>query len=62
MVAIEDSPNGMRSAKGAGMAVVAIPNPSSGSDDAVLATADVVLGSVAELTPDVVEQAAAQRR
>jgi HAD superfamily hydrolase (TIGR01509 family) len=62
MVAIEDSPNGMRSAKGAGMAVVAIPNPSSGSDDTVLATADVVLDSVAELTPEVVEQAAAQRR
>jgi HAD superfamily hydrolase (TIGR01509 family) len=62
MVAIEDSPNGVRAAKAAGMAVVAIPNPSSGSDEAVLATADVVLGSVVELTPEVVERASARTR
>jgi HAD superfamily hydrolase (TIGR01509 family) len=52
--AIEDSHSGIRSAKAAGMRVVAIPNPSFPPDDEALAQADVVLSSLAELTPDAV--------
>jgi HAD superfamily hydrolase (TIGR01509 family) len=48
--AIEDSHGGIRSAKAAGMRVVAIPNPSYPPDDEALAQADVVLGSLSELT------------
>lgn len=47
--AIEDSHNGIRSAKAAGMRVVAVPNPHFPPDDAAMAAADVVLGSIAEL-------------
>ena len=53
--AIEDSHNGIRSAKAAGMRVIAIPNPSYPPDPAALAEADVVLASIRELTPEVVE-------
>ena len=53
--AVEDSRNGIRSAKAAGMRVVAIPNPRFPPGDDALADADVLLGSIAELTPDVVE-------
>lgn len=53
-VAVEDSHNGIRSAKAARMAVVAIPNPSYPPDAASLAEADLVLASVEELTPEVV--------
>jgi HAD superfamily hydrolase (TIGR01509 family) len=53
-VAIEDSSNGLRSAAAAGTAVVAIPNREFPPDPDALALADVVLGSVEELTPDVV--------
>jgi HAD superfamily hydrolase (TIGR01509 family) len=49
-VAVEDSHNGIRSAKAAGMRCVAIPNPEFPPGDAV-AEADVVLYSIAELTP-----------
>jgi HAD superfamily hydrolase (TIGR01509 family) len=49
-VAIEDSHNGIRSAKAAGMACVAIPNPRFPPGDAV-EEADAVLGSLSELTP-----------
>jgi len=52
--AVEDSHGGIRSAKAAGMRVIAIPNPSYPPDEASLAQADVVLRSLAELTPDVV--------
>ena len=54
-VAIEDSHAGIRSAKAAGMRVVAIPNPSYPPDDAALAEADVVLESISELTPESIE-------
>ena len=50
-VAVEDSRNGLRSAKAAGMRVVAIPNPGYPPDAAALAEADVVLRSIAELAP-----------
>jgi HAD superfamily hydrolase (TIGR01509 family) len=52
--AIEDSHNGIRSAKAAGMRVVAIPNPHFPPGDAV-AEADVVVGSVADLTTTIIE-------
>jgi HAD superfamily hydrolase (TIGR01509 family) len=53
--AIEDSHNGIRSAKSAGMRVVAIPNSHFPPDPDALALADVVLGSLAELTPAAVD-------
>jgi HAD superfamily hydrolase (TIGR01509 family) len=53
-VAIEDSGNGIRAAHTAGMRVVAIPNPDFPPGDDALAQADVILGSIAELTPAVV--------
>jgi HAD superfamily hydrolase (TIGR01509 family) len=49
--AIEDSHNGIRSAKAAGMRVVAIPNLSYPPDEEALAAADVILSSLNELTP-----------
>jgi HAD superfamily hydrolase (TIGR01509 family) len=49
--AVEDSSNGIRSAKAAGMRVIAIPNPHFPPDDGSLELADVVLGSLAELSP-----------
>jgi HAD superfamily hydrolase (TIGR01509 family) len=55
--AIEDSQSGIRSAKAAGMAVVAIPNPSFPPGDDALAEADVVLESLADLDPAVLDAA-----
>ncbi|HVH52042.1 MAG TPA: HAD family phosphatase, partial [Gaiellaceae bacterium] len=52
--AIEDSHGGIRSAKAAGMRVLAIPNSSYPPDDEALAQADVVLGSLSELTAEAV--------
>ena len=50
--AVEDSHNGIRSAKAAGMRCVAIPNAHFPPGDAV-AEADAVVRSLAELTPQV---------
>ena len=47
--AVEDSHNGIRSAKAARMRVVAVPNPHFPPDEEAMAAADVVLGSIAEL-------------
>lgn len=47
--AVEDSHNGIRSAKAARMRVVAVPNPHFPPDDEAISSADVVLGSIAEL-------------
>lgn len=47
--AVEDSHNGIRSARAAGMRVVAVPNPHFPPDDEATALADVVLDSVADL-------------
>jgi HAD superfamily hydrolase (TIGR01509 family) len=52
--AIEDSHNGIRSARAAGMRVVAIPNKVFPPDTDALALADVVLDSLDELTPEAV--------
>jgi HAD superfamily hydrolase (TIGR01509 family) len=54
--AVEDSHNGIRSAKAAGMWVVALPNPSYPPDDAALAKADVVLATIRELRPEVLAE------
>ena len=51
-VAVEDSHNGIRSAKAAGMRVVAVPNPSYPPDDQALAEAELVVASIDELMPD----------
>jgi sugar-phosphatase len=48
-VAIEDSPNGVLSAKGAGMVCVAVPEPGT-EHDARMAEADLVLPSLAVLS------------
>jgi HAD superfamily hydrolase (TIGR01509 family) len=50
--AVEDSENGIRAAKAAGMHVVAIPNRRYPPSDGVLAGADVVLESIARLDAD----------
>jgi len=53
--AIEDSTNGIRAAVAAGMATIAIPNHAFPPPDDVLAQAHVVLPSLRELTPELVE-------
>ena len=60
VVAIEDSASGISSAKAAGMRVIAIPNPHFPPPDDVLAKADLVLDSIAGLTPDAVESASSR--
>jgi len=52
--AVEDSHNGIRSAKAAGMRVIAIPNQHYPPGEEALALADVTLSSLAELTPSIV--------
>jgi HAD superfamily hydrolase (TIGR01509 family) len=51
--AVEDSHAGIRSAKGAGMRVVAIPNASYPPDEEALTLADAIVRSLDELTIDV---------
>jgi HAD superfamily hydrolase (TIGR01509 family) len=53
--AVEDSHNGVLAAKAAGMRVLAIPNRHFPPGEEALDQADVVLDSLAELTPEVVE-------
>jgi HAD superfamily hydrolase (TIGR01509 family) len=50
--AIEDSENGIRAAKAAGMRVVAIPNRHFPPGEDALTQADVILRSLEELTPE----------
>jgi HAD superfamily hydrolase (TIGR01509 family) len=52
--ATEDSSNGLRSARAAGMAVIAVPNRDFPPDPDALELADVVLDSLKELTPEVI--------
>jgi len=54
--AVEDSRNGILSARAAGMRVVAIPNPRFPPGEEALATADVLIPSINELTPETVER------
>jgi HAD superfamily hydrolase (TIGR01509 family) len=60
--AVEDSHNGLRAAKAAGMRVIAIPSPTYPPEAAAVALADVVLRSIAELTVAVVDPEAVQGR
>jgi beta-phosphoglucomutase-like phosphatase (HAD superfamily) len=53
--AIEDSEPGLRSAKAAGLRVIAVPNVHFPPHEEALALADVVLPTIGELTTDVVE-------
>jgi HAD superfamily hydrolase (TIGR01509 family) len=53
--AVEDSNNGILAAKAAGMRVLAIPNRHFPPGEDALVQADVVLDSLAELTPEAVE-------
>ena len=59
--AVEDSANGLRAAAAAAMLVIAVPNREFPPGDDALALADVVVESVGELTPDVIEDAALKR-
>jgi beta-phosphoglucomutase-like phosphatase (HAD superfamily) len=52
--AIEDSTNGLRSARAAGMGLIAVPNRDFPPDPDALELADVVLDSLTELTPEVI--------
>ncbi len=52
--AVEDSSNGLRAAAAAGLAVVAVPNPVFPPAPDALSLADVVLGTVGELSGDIV--------
>jgi HAD superfamily hydrolase (TIGR01509 family) len=54
-VAIEDSSNGIRAGKNAGMRVIAIPDPAFPVAADALARADLVLERIADLTPAVVD-------
>ena len=54
--AVEDSANGIRSAVAAGLRVVAVPNQDYPPPASVLAEAQVVIRSLAELTGELVEQ------
>ena len=60
--AVEDSSSGILSARAAGMRVVAIPNMRFPPGEEVLAAGDVVIPSIGELTPDVVEGSELPRR
>jgi len=53
--AVEDSENGILAAKAADMRTIAIPNPHYPPHEDALAAADVVLASIEELTPAIVE-------
>ena len=56
--AVEDSRNGILSARAAGMRVIAIPNPRYPPGEEALTEASRVLGSLEALTPEVVASAA----
>jgi HAD superfamily hydrolase (TIGR01509 family) len=53
--AVEDSHNGILAARAAGMRVIAVPNPHFPPNPEAVAEADVVLRSLHELTPEVVD-------
>ena len=53
-VAVEDSANGIRSARAAGLRVLAIPNRRYPPPQDALVLSDIVLESLSELTPEAV--------
>jgi HAD superfamily hydrolase (TIGR01509 family) len=56
--AVEDSTNGLRAARAAGMRVIAVPTPTYPPDPGELARADAVVGSLDELSESVVDPSA----
>jgi HAD superfamily hydrolase (TIGR01509 family) len=56
-VAIEDSSNGIRAGRAAGMAVIAVPNPHYPPAEDALALAAATVDGVAAVTPALVESA-----
>ena len=54
-VAVEDSSNGLRSASAAGLIVLAVPHDAFPPADDALALAAVTLGSLDDLTPELVD-------
>jgi HAD superfamily hydrolase (TIGR01509 family) len=61
-VAIEDSASGIRSARDAGMHTIALLDPACGIDPAERSTADATIGSLEELTTDVIRAAAHRQK
>lgn len=59
--AVEDSSNGLRAARAAGLAVIAIPNPGFPPSAEALALADLVLDNIGQLDPEMVEASASRR-
>lgn len=57
-VGIEDSGNGLRSLKAAGMKAIAVPSPGFPLSADLIALADVQLGSLLEFSPEVVHRLA----
>src|SRR5262245_35201499 len=55
-VAVEDSSNGLRSASAAGMVVVAVPHPRYPPAPDALARADLVIRSLDDLQPEILER------
>jgi HAD superfamily hydrolase (TIGR01509 family) len=55
-VAVEDSSNGLRAAAAARMTVIAVPSPHYPPDEDALALADASIGSLTELTPELIER------
>jgi beta-phosphoglucomutase-like phosphatase (HAD superfamily) len=53
--AIEDSTNGLLAARAAGLGVIAMPNRAFPPAKSALEAADSILGSLDDLTPEVVE-------
>jgi beta-phosphoglucomutase-like phosphatase (HAD superfamily) len=53
--AVEDSENGIRAAKAAGMRTIAIPNPQYPPAEDALELADVVLATIEDLAPGAFE-------
>jgi HAD superfamily hydrolase (TIGR01509 family) len=55
-VAVEDSSNGIKAARAAGMGVIALPNPHYPPGEEELSGADVQIGALHELTVELVER------
>lgn len=60
--AVEDSANGIRSAVAAGLHAVAIPNRDYPPPDSVLAEAERVIGSLSDLTVEMLDQLDGRKR
>jgi HAD superfamily hydrolase (TIGR01509 family) len=59
--AVEDSSNGLRAGAAAGMLVIAVPNREFPPADDALSLASLVVESVGELTPELIEDAAVKQ-